>query len=246
MSEEQEPSAQPRERLNPQKTHKVIEILSAPPQISQIAADATIRYDRSWYLDNTLDIDEPAIACRDLACGVEKTDMSCVVKIWDRTDAPCCVAPKSNNLKITIDVFQRFRANDRIVVARIRSAIKGVADKKELWTPGAVARIADRLGAEVEATVNAVVLLDDHLRQEATPTPDFENRRAAVISNVSDNFAKEPVIARPRHGWVDLRMHAVVKIRAQLPHIRNLALVSLYANTRYGHRITLLAGHWIN
>jgi hypothetical protein len=83
MSEEQKPSAQPRERLNPQKTHKVVEILSAPSQVSQITADATIRYNRSWYLDNTLDIDEPAIACRDLAGGVEKTDMSCVVKIWD-------------------------------------------------------------------------------------------------------------------------------------------------------------------
>jgi hypothetical protein len=83
MSEEQKPSSQPRKRLNAQKTHKVAEVSSAPPQIAQIAADATIRYNRSWYLDDSLDIDEPAIACPDLAGGVEKTDMSCVVKIRD-------------------------------------------------------------------------------------------------------------------------------------------------------------------
>ena len=72
MSEEQKPSTQPRKCLNPEKAHKVIQICSAPPQIPQIAADAAVRYNRSWYLDDPLDIDEPTIACRDVAGGVEK------------------------------------------------------------------------------------------------------------------------------------------------------------------------------
>jgi len=42
-----------------------------------------IRYNRSGYLDDPLDVDEPAIACRDLSSGAEKTDMSCVVKVRD-------------------------------------------------------------------------------------------------------------------------------------------------------------------
>lgn len=83
VAEEQKPSTQPGKRLNPQKTDKLTRIVSAPPQIPQIAADTAIRYDGSWYLDDSLDIDEPAIACPDLAGGVEKTDMSCVVKIRD-------------------------------------------------------------------------------------------------------------------------------------------------------------------
>ena len=81
--EEQKPSAQPRKRLNSQETQKITGIVSAPPQVPQVAADATIRYNRSWYLENPLDIDEPAIAYRDLVGGVEETDMSRVVEIGD-------------------------------------------------------------------------------------------------------------------------------------------------------------------
>ena len=143
--------------------------------------------------------------------------MAIVIEIWHRADAPSPTAPRSDDVEIGVEMFQYFCADDRIVVARIRSAIEGVADKKQLWTPGAAPGIADRLGAEVEATITAVVFLQDHLRQEAAPAPDFEDRTAAMVPNATDDFAKQPVVTRPRHGLADLRMHGVVKIRAQLP-----------------------------
>jgi hypothetical protein len=46
FAEEQKPSTQPRKRLNSQITHKLTEIVSAPPQIPQVAGDPTIRYNR--------------------------------------------------------------------------------------------------------------------------------------------------------------------------------------------------------
>jgi hypothetical protein len=65
--------------------------------------------------------------------------------------------------------------------------------------------------------------------------------------NGSDGFSHftDDILSWASGLRLDLPMHAVVKIGAQLPHIRNLALVSLCAATRCGHRIILLAGHWI-
>ena len=123
-----------------------------------------IRYNWSRNLENCFDIDGSAIAGRDLVGGVEVTDVSRVVEIGDRADAPCSVAPKPNEFQIAIDVFQHLRADDRIVVAHIRPAVEGVADEEQVWPRGAGAGVADRLRAEVEAAVTTVVLLQDHFR----------------------------------------------------------------------------------
>src|ERR1700720_1166273 len=43
-----------------------------------------------------------------------------------------------------------------------------------------------------------------------------------MIPNVGDDLAKQRVVPRPRHGLANLGVHAVVKIRPQLP-LRRLA-----------------------
>jgi hypothetical protein len=72
---------------------------------------------------------------------------------------------------------------DTIVCTEMLEHVEGDLGVIRLWR--------DTTWCVCKAPVNPVVLLRDQLRQEATSAADFEDRTAASVPNIGDNFAKK-------------------------------------------------------
>jgi hypothetical protein len=91
-------------------------------------------------------------------------------------------------------MFQDFRADDGIVVTSVRSGVKRITAKEQLRKPSTIRCVAHGYRAEVEAAIGDAALSQDHFRQEAIATPDFEYEAATTILNVLQNFLEEWVV----------------------------------------------------
>jgi hypothetical protein len=208
----EEPSSQSRKRLDAEESHQLARIVPAPSQITQIAAEATIWYNRSWCLSDVCDVDQLAVAGRDLPSGVEEPYVAVIVEIGDRAHTPCSGPPETHNFEIGVNVFEHFGTHDRVVIAGVALGVQRVADSKQLGKPSAEARVVSGYRAEIETAVSASILSQQHPREKSAAASDFENRSTSVLQNAGNNLSEQGSVPPGSHLIIGVRVHAIVEI----------------------------------
>src|SRR5215470_17802833 len=185
------PSSQSRERLDAEESHQLARIVPAPSQIPQIAAEATVRYNRPWCLGDGRDVDQLAVAGRDLPSAVEESHVAVIVEIGDRAHTPCSSPPETHGFEIGVNVFQNFGTHDCVVIAAVALDVQRVAYRKQLGKPSAEARVVNGYRAEIETAVSASILPQQRPREKSAAASDFENRSTSALQNAGNNLSEQ-------------------------------------------------------